>query len=87
MPSISSLSPTEVAAGSQIQSLYINGSNFMSTSTVMYNGTLHNSSLQNSSQIQVALGPSDVSTTGQFPVIVTNPSPGGGASAPTDSQL
>ncbi len=84
VPSISSLSPTQVAAGSQIQSLYINGSNFLSNSTVNYNGTLHNSSLQSPTQLQIALGPSDVATTGQYPVVVSNPSPGGGASAPVN---
>lgn len=84
VPSITSLNPTQVAAGSQIQSLYINGSSFLSTSTVTYNGTLHNSSLQSPTQIQIALAPSDVATNGQYPVIVTNPSPGGGSSAPTN---
>ncbi len=83
MPAISSLSPTKVAAGSQIQGLYINGTNFLSTSTVTYNGILHNSSLQSPTQIQIALSPNDVATTGAYPVIVTNPAPGGGSSAPT----
>jgi Pro-kumamolisin, activation domain/Bacterial Ig-like domain (group 3) len=80
VPSISSLNPTGVAAGSQIQNLYINGSNFLSSSTVTYNGTLHNSSLQSPTQLQIALAPADVANTGQYPVVVTNPSPGGGAS-------
>jgi hypothetical protein len=84
VPSISSLNPTQIAAGSQIQSLYIDGSNFLSSSTVTYNGTLHNSSLQGPTQIQIALAPSDVASTGQYPVVVTNPSPGGGSSAPTN---
>lgn len=84
VPSITSLSPTQVAAGSQIQNLYINGSNFLTSSTVTYNGTLHNSSLQSPTQIQIALGPNDVANTGQYPVVVTNPSPGGGASAPSN---
>ncbi len=84
VPSISSLSPIQVAAGSQIQSLYINGSNFMSSSTVTYNGTVHNSSLQSPTQIQIALGPDDVATTGQYPVVVKNPGPGGGPSAPSN---
>ncbi len=82
VPSISSLSPTQVAAGSQVQNLYINGSSFMSSSTVTYNGVLHNSSLQSPTQLQIALSPNDIATTGQFPLVVTNPSPGGGASAP-----
>jgi hypothetical protein len=84
VPSISSLSPTQVAAGSQIQSLYVNGLNFISSSTVTYNGVPHYSSLQGPTQIQIALGPNDVATLGQYPVIVTNPSPGGGSSSPVN---
>jgi subtilase family serine protease len=80
VPSITSLSPTQIAAGSQVQNLYITGANFMSSSTVTYNGTLHNSSLQSPTQLQVALGPSDVAATGQYPVVVSNPAPGGGSS-------
>lgn len=84
VPAVTSLNPTKVAAGSQIQSLYINGTNFMSTSIVTYNGAPYNSSLQSPTQLQIALGPSDVATTGTYPVVVTNPSPGGGSSAPTN---
>jgi subtilase family serine protease len=84
VPAISSLNPTQVAAGSQIENLYINGTNFLSSSTVTYNGTLHNSSLQSPSQIQIALGPSDVANACQCAVVVTNPSPGGGSSSPVN---
>ena len=82
LPAITSLSPAKAAAGSQVQNLYVNGTNFLSTSTVTYNGVLHNSSLQNSTQIQIALAPNDVAATGSYPVVVTNPSPGGGSSPP-----
>jgi len=84
VPSISSLSPARVAAGSQVQSLYINGSNFMDSSTVTYNGVLHNSSLQSSTQLQIAFNSDDLTNTGQYPVVVTNPPPGGGASSPVN---
>jgi hypothetical protein len=87
VPAISSLNPAQIAAGSQVQNLYVNGSNFISSSTVTYNGSLHNSSLQSSTQIQVALGPGDVAATGQYPVVVTNPSPGGGPSAPANFEI
>ena len=87
VPSISSLSPTQVAAGSQIQNLYLNGSNFMSTSTVTYNGAIHNSSLQSPTQIQIALSPADVATTCQCAVVVTNPAPGGGPSTPVNFKV
>ena len=82
MPAVTSLSPAKAAAGSQVQNLYVNGTNFLSTSTVTYNGVLHNSSLQNPTQIQIALATNDVAATGSYPVVVTNPSPGGGSSAP-----
>jgi hypothetical protein len=82
VPTISSLSPAQVAAGSQIENLYINGSNFTSSSSVTFNGTLRNSSLQSPTQLQIPIIASDVATKGQYPVVVTNPSPGGGSSAP-----
>ena len=84
IPNITSLSPTTIAAGSQVQSLYVNGSNFLSTSTVTYNGVLHNSSLQSATQIQIALGPSDVAATGSYPVVVKNP---GGSSPPVNFSI
>lgn len=87
VPSITSLSPTQIAAGSQVQTLYINGTNFMSSSTVTYNGTLHNSALQTATQLEIALGPSDVAATGQYPVVVLNPAPGGGSSAPVNFNI
>jgi Pro-kumamolisin, activation domain/Bacterial Ig-like domain (group 3) len=87
VPAITTLSPTKIAAGSQVQILLVNGTNFMSTSTVTYNGALHNSGLQSPTQIQVALGPSDVAATGSYPVVVTNPSPGGGPSAPMNFSI
>lgn len=82
VPAITSISPTTAAAGSQVQNLFVNGTNFLSTSTVTYNGVLHNSSLQSPTQIQIALAPTDVAATGSYPVVVTNPSPGGGSSTP-----
>jgi len=82
VPMISLLSPAQVAAGSQIENLYINGSNFTSSSSVTFNGTLRNSSLQSTTQLQIPIIASDVATKGKYPVVVTNPSPGGGSSAP-----
>ncbi len=80
VPSISSLSPAQVAAGSQAQSLTINGSGFMSSSSVTYNGVSHSASFVNASQMSLSLSTIDIAATGQFPVIVTNPAPGGGPS-------
>lgn len=87
VPSISSLSPAQVAAGSQVENLYINGSNFINSSTVTLNGSPIPSSLQSPTQLQIPLVSANVATTGQYPVVVTNPSPGGGASSPVNFQV
>jgi hypothetical protein len=80
VPSIASLSPTQQSAGSQSQTLTINGSGFMSTSTATYNGLAHTVSFGSASQISIALKAPDLAATGTFPLVVTNPAPGGGSS-------
>jgi len=80
VPSISSLSPTQQAAGSQSQTLTINGSGFITSSAVTYNGTAHTATYVSGTQLTTALAASDMATQGTFPVVVTNPTPGGGAS-------
>ena len=84
IPSISSLSPTQQAAGSQSQTLTINGSGFMNGSTATYNGTVHTVTFTSASQISISLTPADLAATGTYPVVVTNPTPGGGASSPVN---
>jgi len=83
LPSITSLSPTQQAAGSTSQTLTINGSGFTTSSTVTYNGTAHTAVFLGPSQVWIALLPADMATIGSYPVVVTNPAPGGGASSPS----
>ena len=85
VPSISSLLPAQAAVGSDQQVVSINGSGFMTSSTVTYNGVNHSiTSYIAPTKVQIQLGGNDLATQGQFPVIVTNPAPGGGASAATN---
>jgi pro-kumamolisin-like protein/Big-like domain-containing protein len=79
-PSISSLSPSSMAAGSAAQSLTINGSGFISSSSVTFNGVARPGTLTSSGQLSIPLSTTDLAATGAFPVVVTNPSPGGGSS-------
>jgi hypothetical protein len=81
VPSISSLSPTQQAAGSQSQTLTIAGSGFISGSTVTYNNVAHAATYSSASQLTISLTAADIAATGSFPVVVTNPTPGGGASS------
>lgn len=83
-PSITSLSPNQIAAGTVSPPVVlVNGSGFLATSTVTYGGVQHPGTINNSNQIGLELSASDVATLGAFPVVVTNPTPGGGASNST----
>src|ERR1035441_8156838 len=80
VPSVSSIAPTSATVGSAARILTINGSNFMSTSTVTYNGVAHAVISSSGSQLTISLTTGDQATAGTYPVVVTNPTPGGGAS-------
>ena len=84
VPSITSLSPTDQAAGSGSQLLIVTGSGFVSGSTVTYNNVAHTTTYAGESQLTISLTPADLATAGSYPVVVTNPTPGGGASAPVN---
>ncbi|HET6179067.1 MAG TPA: Ig-like domain repeat protein [Candidatus Sulfotelmatobacter sp.] len=80
VPAITTLSPSQQAAGSVGQTLTINGSGFMSSSAVKFNGVAHAPAFANSSQMSISLSASDLANLGRYPVVVTNPTPGGGPS-------
>jgi hypothetical protein len=80
VPSITSLSPTSSNAGAAAQTLTINGTNFLTTSTVTYNGAAHTATFVSSTQLTITLSAGDQATAGTYAVVVTNPAPGGGAS-------
>jgi hypothetical protein len=79
-PTISSLSPASLPAGSAAQTLTINGSGFIATSGVSFNGASRTANYVSSSQLTIALTSADLSTAATDPVVVSNPAPGGGAS-------
>jgi hypothetical protein len=84
VPTISSLSPSSALAGSAAQTLTITGTNFISASVVTYNGVAHTATFVSSTELTIMLSASDQATAGTYPVVVTNPSPGGGASSAVD---
>ena len=84
VPSITSLSPSQVAAGSQVDNLTINGANFMSNSGVTLGGATMSGYMPTANQIVVSLSASQLATVAQIPVVVTNPPPGGGPSSPVN---
>jgi uncharacterized protein (TIGR03437 family) len=80
-PSISSLSPASATAGSGPLTLTISGSGFIGTSSVSFNGVVRMASFVDNNTLTITLSASDLAVAGSFPVVVTNPSPGGGTSS------
>ena len=82
IPTITLLTPASLAAGASSQTLTINGTGFLSTSTVTFNGVAHTPTYVSPSQLTISLTMADLATAGSYPVVVTNPAPSGGSSAP-----
>lgn len=80
VPTISSIQPTTVTAGSGAQSVTVNGTNFVSNSVVKVNGNARTTTYISATKITVALTAADVTSAGSDAITVTNPSPGGGTS-------
>jgi len=82
VPTVASLSPSSLTAGAAAQTLTISGTGFLSSSTVTFNGAAHAAADVSASELTISLTTADLATAGSYPVVVTNPAPGGGASAP-----
>src|ERR1051326_6948081 len=79
-PSISSLSPASAIAGSQGFTLTVNGSNFISSSQVQFNGTPRATTFLSSSQLQTSITTADIVNGALNQITVITPAPGGGVS-------
>ena len=81
-PGITSLAPSSATAGAGPLTLTINGTGFLTTSTVTFNGIAHAATFVGANQLTISLSTADLGTAGTFQVVVTNPPPGGGNSQP-----
>lgn len=80
VPTVTTLQPSSAVAGSGAFTLTVNGTNFVSTSVVNFNGAPRATTFVNATQITASILAGDVTTVGTPGVTVTNPSPGGGTS-------
>jgi uncharacterized repeat protein (TIGR01451 family) len=80
VPVLGSLSPSSAAPGSPGMTLRVNGSNFVSSSTVNWNGTARATTFVSSSQLTAAIPAADLADAGTANVTVVNPAPAGGTS-------
>lgn len=84
IPAITSINPTSVTAGSSGATIFVNGSNFDSLSTVSVNGSNRPTTVSTPSTLSATLTSSDLATAGTLQIEVISPPPGGGTSNPVN---
>lgn len=80
IPSITILNPNTATAGGGAFTLTVTGTNFVSGSTVQWNGSERTTTFNNSTLLTAAITAADIATAGTASLTVVNPSPGGGTS-------
>ena len=81
-PSLSSINPTSIIAGSPEFTLTLNGDNFITSSIVSFNNNQYPVRFISKTQIETTIPSSALTTAGSYSVKVINPTPGGGESSP-----
>ena len=79
-PTITSLSPDSATAGSPAFTLTVNGTNFVSDSTVRWDGADRTTTFVSSTRLTADITGADIGTASTVDVTVVNPAPGGGTS-------
>src|SRR5579871_1491463 len=80
-PSIASLSPATVTAGSATFTLTVTGIGFVNGSQILVNGVSRTTTYASATQLTTAINASDITAAGTLAIAVTTPSPGGGTSS------
>jgi len=80
MPTAASLSPNSAFVGSAAFTLTVTGTNFVSSSTVQWNGSARATTFVSGTILQAAITTTDIASAGSAMVTVSNPAPGGGIS-------
>jgi hypothetical protein len=86
-PSLSSLSPSATPAGTPDFTLTVNGSGFVSTSVVLWDGSSRPTTFVSSFRLDAQIPASNVAAEGSAQVTVETPPPGGGATDPLTFQI
>ena len=79
-PVAGSLSPAGASAGSAGLTLVVNGSGFVASSVVRWNGASRTTTFVSSTQLRASITAADLTTVRSVPVSVFTPAPGGGTS-------
>ncbi len=82
VPTITSIDQTSKMVGDSGFTLTVDGTNFMNSSVVQFNGTSRTTTYVSATQLTADIPSSDLAIAGTFPITVFNPTPGGGTSSP-----
>lgn len=83
-PALISINPNSATAGASAFTLTANGSNFISGSTINWNGTALTTTFVSSTQLTATVPAANVAAAGSASVTVFTPAPGGGTSTATN---
>ena len=79
-PVVTSISPSNATAGGPGFNLTVNGSGFITGSTVLWNGSARTTTFIGSTSMTATIPAADIAAAGTYSVSVTSPAPGGGTS-------
>ena len=80
VPAITTLTPSSATAGGAAFTLTVDGTNFMSSSVVRWNGVDRTTTYVSATRVTASIPAGDIATAGTAQVTVFNPAPGGGTS-------
>src|SRR5206468_2264887 len=83
-PALSSISAISATAGEAAFILTVNGTNFVNSSVVRFNGVDRPTSFVSSTELSAQITAADIQAAGVFLITVSNPLPGGGVSGAVD---
>ncbi len=81
VPALSALAPNSADAGAAAISLLVTGSNFTSSSQVLWNGSPRPSTFASATSLTAQITAADLASTSTATVTVSSPAPGGGTSS------
>ena len=79
-PTTTSISPTSTTAGGSSFTLTVDGTNFVTSSVVDWNGSSRATTFSSSTELTATINASDIAVAGTASITVVNPVPGGGTS-------
>jgi hypothetical protein len=86
-PTIKSISPTSVLAGSPSQTLTVTGTGYISSTAAALNGAALQTTYVSATSLQVAVPASALAAGQVVNLVLSNPSPGGGSSDPSSFSI